>query len=453
MVFEKGGSVRRIIFTFLLIHCTCLAVQAQSNNNPVERLTLQQCIDYAMVHQPALNRSQINVSITKLTNAINLSGWLPQVNASGNLTHYFQLPTAFEPNTANPGGQPIQVKSGINNTFTPQVNVTQAIFNPGLLYAAKSAHLYVEQAKQATDSSKISLVSSVSKAFYNLLLTIEQIEVLKADTAELKRSVTDAYHQYVGGIVDETDYEEATITLNNTMTQLKQAIENVVPQYAVLKQAIGYPTGKQFDINYDTARMIRDISIDTMALLQFEKRIEYQQLLTAKKLQRQLVNYYRLSFLPSISGFYNYTREFENNYFPDLFSASYPYSSIGLSFNLPIFTGLSRLENIRKAKLQEQLLDWNEADLKSQIYTEYTTALANYKSSLYNFNVMRDNVRMAQRVYYVVSLQYKQGIVAYLNVITAQSNLITSETGYINALFQTLSDKIDLEKAMGVITY
>ena len=66
---------------------------------------------------------------------------------------------------------------------------------------------------------------------------------------------------------------------------------------------------------------------------------------------------------------------------------------------------------------------------------------------------MRDNVKMAQRVYYVVELQYKQGIVAYLNVITAQSNLITSETSYINALFQTLSSKIDLEKAMGDIRY
>ncbi len=87
---------------------------------------------------------------------------------------------------------------------------------------ARSAPLYVQEARQITDSAKINLVSSVSKAFYNLLLTLEQIDVLKADTVELRRSVVDAYHQYVGGIVDETDYEEATITLNNTLVQLKQ---------------------------------------------------------------------------------------------------------------------------------------------------------------------------------------------------------------------------------------
>jgi outer membrane protein TolC len=66
---------------------------------------------------------------------------------------------------------------------------------------------------------------------------------------------------------------------------------------------------------------------------------------------------------------------------------------------------------------------------------------------------LQKNTALAKRVYFVVTLQYQQGIVPYLNVITAESNLITSEINYINALFQVLSSKIDLEKAMGTITY
>ena len=59
----------------------------------------------------------------------------------------------------------------------------------------------------------------------------------------------------------------------------------------------------------------------------------------------------------------------------------------------------------------------------------------------------------AKDVFRIVSLQYKQGIVAYLNIIVAESNLITAEIGYINSLFQVLSSKIDLEKAVGIIPY
>jgi outer membrane protein TolC len=315
------------------------------------------------------------------------------------------------------------------------------------------APLYIQQAEQMTDSAKINIVSSVSKSFYNLLFTLEQINVLEEDTARLGRSVLDAYHQYVGGLVDVTDYEQAIITLNNSKAQLRQQTESIVPAYAVLKQTMGCPPGHQFNIAFDTVQMMQEIAFDTTQLLQYEKRIEYQQLQTLKKLLHQQTNYDKLSFLPSVSAIYNYYYEYENNSFPALLNSAYPYSYIGLTFNFPLFTGFSRTESVHKSRLQEQLADWDVIKLKSQIYTEYTSALAGYKSNLYNLQILRDNETKAKDVYRILSLQYKQGIVAYLNIIVAESNLITAETGYINALFQLLSSKIDLEKAVGIIPF
>jgi outer membrane protein TolC len=421
-----------------------------------EYLTLKQCIDYAMIHQPQLNVATINIDVAKTTNAIALAGWLPQVTASGDLTHYIQQAGNGSTVTTGTGTTTTTSTTGrssFSNTFIPGVSVTQALFQPSLLYAYKSAPLYVKQAQQATDSTKIYLVSSVSKSFYSLLLTLEQINVLKEDTAEFGKSLRDAYHQYVGGIVDETDYEQAQITLNNTMAQLKQANENVIPQYAVLKRLMGFPPEKQFNVVFDTLQMMKSIHIDTTQQLQYEKRIEFQALQTNKALQIQLIDYYRFSWLPTLSAFFNYNLNFENNNYNSLLSSSYPTSLVGLSFSIPIFTGFARLHNLHKAKLQEQILDWNQADLKSQINAEYTSALGNYKGNYYNLQLLQRNVNLSRRVFFVVELQYKQGIVPYLNVITAESNLITSEINYLNSLFQVLSNKIDLEKAMGNIAY
>jgi outer membrane protein TolC len=457
MVLKKLRSFRdvRLIIRFLSVTGLMIfSLQPEAQNSLAvdsnQSLTLDQCIDYAFKHQPALFQSYINQSITKTNNAINLSGWYPQINLGGNFTHYNQLPTSF---TTDSSGAPLKIHTGVVNSAVPALTVTQAIFSPSLLYAAKASNFYVKQAEQVTDSTKIDLVVSVSKAFYNLLLTIEQINVLKEDTARLGKNLSDAYHQYVGGIVDMTDYQEAAITLNNSKAQLKQAIENVIPQYATLKQLMGWPPQNQFNVNFDTARMKNDISFDTTQDLVYEKRIEYQILQTGKTLQHQITDYYRLSFLPTVSGFFNYDFQYENNNLAALYANVYPYSFVGLSVNLPIFTGFYRLKNIQKSKLQEQLLDWNQVSLKSEIYTEYTTALANYKGNLYNLYMMQDNVGMAKNVYDIVSLQYQQGVVPYLNVITAESNLITSQIGYLNALFQVLSNKVDLQKAMGIIYY
>ncbi|XHR96191.1 TolC family protein [Mucilaginibacter sp. UC70_90] len=435
---------------------------ATAGKNDGEYLTLKQCIDYALQHQPALNKSLINTDIARTTNAVNLAAWLPQVNASGNLIHYIQQPntgistgagTGGNVSTTAGSGSTGYVRTGYANTFIPELSVSQAIISPELLYTSKSAPLLVKQAEEVTDSTKIYLVTAVSKAFYNVLLTLQQINVLKEDTTRLGKNLRDAYHQYKGGIVDETDYLQATITLNNSVAQLKQANENIVPQYAALKQLMGYEPQKDFNVSIDTVQMMRDIQIDTARQLQYEKRIEYRQIETRKDLQMQLTHYYKYAFLPTVSGFYNYSLQYANNNFSNILAQSYPSSVIGLSLSIPIFTGFARTHNVHKSQLEEQLIRWDETDLRSQLYKEYVTGLANYKSNLFSFNIQRKNVAMAKRVYFAVNLQYKQGVVAYLNVITAESNLITAEINYTNSLFQLLSSKIDLEKAMGDITY
>ena len=436
----------------------CSVAKAQNVDTTKTRaLTIGQCIEYALQHQPGGKKARLGESIAKTTNDINLSGFLPQVNASGNLIHYFQQSSLGSNSTTtstSTGTTTTSGSSGRNtNTFSPQLSATQNIFNPALASAAKSAPLYLKAARQVSDSTKIGVVANTSKSFLNLLLTLEQINVLKEDTARLGKNVRDTYHQYKGGIVDETDYEEATISLNNSLAQLKQAKENIVPQYAQLKQIMGFPADSQFNVSFDTTEMIRHIGIDTTLQLQYEKRIEFQALATQKKLQHVQTDYYRLAFLPTVSAFFNYNYGYGSNSLSTLFNTGYPSSLIGLSLNIPIFTGFSRINNVKRSKLEEEVLQQDELELKSQIYTQYTTALANYKSNLYNLSQLQKNVNLAKRTYFVVTLQYKQGIIPYLNVITAESNLITSEINYINALFQVLSSKVDLEKSMGTITY
>ena len=447
-----GDRINRLLLFIVIVVYIPICTYSQNNyrSDSTQFFTLDQCIRYALQYQPGLNQSLVNTAIAKATNAINLSGWFPQLNLSGSMVHYSQLPKTVSPNPVT-GGAPIVTPTGVANTAIPQLSASQAIFEPQLLYAAKSAPLLTKQAEQVTDSVKIYIVSSVSKSFYNLLLTLEQINVLKEDTARLGRNIMDTHNQYVGGIVDETDYQQAVITLNNSKAQLKQQTENVAPDYAALKQLMGYPPEKNFNVTFDTARMMQEIYSDTTKQLQYQNRIEYQQLQTVKELQHQQTVYNKLSFLPTVSVFYDYYYEYESPVSSNLFRTAYPYSYFGVSFNFPIFTGFARIENLQRSELQEQNVNWEEMNLKSQIYTEYTSALGNYKSNLYNLRLLDDNKSRAQNVYRVVSLQYNQGVVAYLNLLVAESNLITAEIGYIDALFQLLSSKIDLEKAMGEI--
>ena len=78
------------------------------------------------------------------------------------------------------------------------------------------------------------MVAGVSKAFYDILLTQKQLSVLDEDIVRLNRSLEDAYNQYKGGIVDKTDYERATISLNNAKAQRKQQQDLLTSKYFYL---------------------------------------------------------------------------------------------------------------------------------------------------------------------------------------------------------------------------
>jgi len=291
----------RIFYPICLL-CLSIAAKSQINQAPGTdtAFTLDQCVAYALKHEPFINMAMVNVAIVRANNAIATSGWLPQVNIAGSFTHYNTLPTGFFTDS----GKLVNSKTGIVNTITPTLQVTQTIFNPALLYAVHSAPLYVKQADQITDSTKIEIIAAVSKSFYSLLNTLEQINIFKEDTARLAKNVSDTYHQFVSGVSDKTNYDEAVISLNNSLFSLRQATENVRPQYALLKQVMGYPPLKQFNVLYDTVEMRNNVVFDTSQQLQFERRIEYQVLQTTKLLQSQTVEYYRHAWLPTVGAFF-----------------------------------------------------------------------------------------------------------------------------------------------------
>ncbi len=444
-LFNKHKFFVRTCLLFMISCCLFSTTKAQNNggSDSTKNLNLTDCIRYALQNQPALKQSVIDESIAHTNNLIGLSGWMPQVTGTATFNHYFQLPTAFSGTST--------FSSGTNYNVIPSIIASQNIFNSDVLFAAKAAHLFTRYSTQNTVNTKINLVSNVTKAFYDLLLTIQQIYVLKEDTARLNKNQQDTYHQYKSGIVDKVDNKQATIALNNANSQLKSALETVKAKYATLKLYIGFTDQQYFTVNFDTTQMLQEVYFDTSEMLDYNKRIEYKQLLLSRRIQKETTSYYQLSFLPSLSAFYNYTPEFESYTFPPLFNKAYPYSLFGLTLNLPIFQGFKRLEYIHKSKLQEERADWDIVNTKLGIYSEYIHAMAAYKSNFVNLRAQAENVQLAKEVYNIVQLQYKEGIKTYLNVIVAESDLRTSQINYLDALFQLLSSKIDLQKAMGDI--
>jgi len=407
-------------------------------------VTLKQCVEFALKNQPAVRQASIDEAINERDVKIGLSAWLPQLNGSGSYNYYFK-------------GSPIIPATGTNignidNVSAIGLQASQVIYNNDVLQAAKAAKYSRLYYKQNTTSSQINVVADVSKAFFDVLLSQKQLDILNEDILRLQRSLKDAKSQYKAGVVDKTDYKQATIALNNSLASRKQTGEAIKSKEAYLKEIMGLGAESQLTLSYDSARFETEAIADTNQKLDYNNRIEYQLLQTQKSLRNVNVNYYRWGFLPSLSANGVYNLNYFSDRFASLYNKSYPNAYIGLSLSLPIFQGTKRLQNLGKARLQADRTDLDITNARNTINTEYVQALASYKSNYTNLQFLKENVSLAKDVYHVVSLQYREGIKIYLDVIVAQSDLRTAELNYYNALFQVLSSKIDLQKALGILS-
>jgi outer membrane protein TolC len=195
------------------------------------------------------------------------------------------------------------------------------------------------------------------------------------------------------------------------------------------------------------------IAFDTLQNVRYESRIEYQQLQTRQRLLQANVKYNQWSYIPTFSAFGYYNLVYQNDQFSRLYNQSFPNSYVGVQFAWPLFQGGKRMWNIRQANLQLKRNEWEMADLKNNINTQYTQAMATYKSNLSDFYTQKENLELASDVFNTLQLQYKSGVKTYLEVIIAETDLRTTQLNYYNLLYQVLSSKIDVEKALGTLSY
>jgi outer membrane protein len=136
-----------------------------------------------------------------------------------------------------------------------------------------------------------------------------------------------------------------------------------------------------------------------------------------------------------------------------LYNTRYPYSYVTATVSLPIFQGGKRIAKIKEQKWARTRMDVGLDNLQNALNTEYTRALAAYKSNLANYQTQKDNVDLANEVYNVIQLQYVNGVKTYLDVTIAESDLRTTRINYYNALYQVLASKMDVLRASGQINY
>lgn len=474
--------MKNIFLITLLLLGTALTSFAQQTAQPasaVRNFSLQDCINYAYAHQDTVKNAALDVKSAEYKVKETTGIGLPQVAGTASFQDYLKKPSIIFPDFISGPIYGILNKQNVQNSQTNQVisatpppsngkpasvslyqtynsniglTVNQLLFDGSYLVGLKASRTYKELSQRSFTRSKIDARVNVTKAYYQVLVSNEQIKLLDADLNQLKQQVDQTAAENKQGFAEKIDVDRINFQYNNLATTRENTVRLLVLNYEMLKFQMGMPVNEELTL----ADKLEDVHFDNNVADQgdttfYHSRIEYNLGETNLKLNQLDVQNKKAKFMPSLSFIGSSVVTYQNDAFNKLYSTQYPATYIGLNLSVPIYNGGQRKNQLRQSEIEVEK-SYNDLDAaKNGIMLQAHAARISYLNSLKSLDNQKQNQQLAQEVLRVAKIKYQQGVGSSIEVTQAQTDLESADNQYIQALYTALISKVDLDKAYGKI--
>ena len=444
-------------FVILIGLIAALPSWAQQADSISYNLSLKEAIDYAQTHQSAILNAKLDQEIAKNTVRQTIGIGLPQISGNANFQDFIKVPTNLLPGEffGQPGTQ-VPVQFGVKYQSLVGLDLNQLIFDGSYIVGLQAAKTYKELSNKNLRRNRIETAVAVSKAYYSVLVSNAQLQLLDANISRLKKSLNDTEALFKNGFVEKIDVDRLKVLNNNLETERENVIGLLDLNVNLLKFQMGMPIQIPLTL-LDTIDSLQGLeqtalttAVDTNA---YQTRIEYSLLETQKRVNQFDLRRYKSQYLPSLSAFANSSQSFQSNSFSMLFDQSFPATVVGLRLSVPLISGGQKLYQVRNARLQVQKTDNDLVNLRNGINLEISQAQTTYLNGVRSLDNQNRNMELATEVLRVSKIKYEQGVGSSIEVTTAETSLKEAQNNYITALYDLLINKINLDRASGKIIY
>ena len=353
------------------------------------------------------------------------------------------------PMAGMPGGGGIEV--GRWNTYNLGVSASMPLINAQLWKSLKISGQNVELAVEKARSSRLDMVTQVKQSYYAVLLAKEALNVYKDVYDNAVKNFEQTQMRYNAQKASELDYTRAKSTVANAIPNVYNAESSVILALWQLKAVMGV----SLDQDIDVAGALGDPS-DTMAAdnyssdaLTLDYNTTMRQLAIQADQLAETVKMQKYAYIPSLALTFSYSLNAMTNDFKFSDYKWTPYSYVGLSLNIPIFSGGKRYNDVRQAKAQASALAIQVDDTERQLKIAIRRYLNTMETKMKSLAAAEDGVETAQKAYDIAAQSYNVGRSTITELNDAQLALTQSKLAVSQSIYEYVVAKSSLEQILG----
>lgn len=342
------------------------------------------------------------------------------------------------------------IEVGRDNNWNLGFSASMPIVNAALWKSLSISAVDVELAVEQARSSKIAMASQVKKGYYSVLLASDSYRVFKESYDNAMENYQDIKRKFEQGTVAEYDLIRANVTVKNSEPNMLQAKNALVLAKWQLKALLGMDLDIPIECEGQLTDFEKDLFSDflstdtTLANNTDLKQIDLQ----AKQLEKTLTMQ-KFDYLPTLSltGLYQWTAM--NNDFKFKDYRWNPYSMVGVSLSIPLFSGGSRFYKIKQTRNSIEQLSLQREDTQRNLQLVIRQCIDNMNTCVKRFAASQKGVEQARRGYMISQKRYETGAGTLLEMNDSELALTQAKLNFNQAIYDYMVAKADLEKVLG----
>lgn len=414
--------------------------------------SIKDCIEYAAHNNSNLKiaRKEEEFGLKQIKEVKGRA--LPQVNINGNFEDRLKIPLLIVPGfTGTPGregGIPLGYK--YNSSLTGEV--TQMILDPsfgvGLKAAKESTLLYQQNTVQVNEQTAYNIASG----YYQAIVLQEQLKLLQTNMNSTKKTLEVTELQFNNGVAKAVDVKRLRVNANNLEAQVRQANLSLEQAYNNLKFHMGMPLEQKIVLSDTTLTLDQKANVASHS--EAENRIEYKIAQTNLRLRKLDERNNRKAYYPTLSAYGNYGYVGQGPEF-GLFKTAengwvdYTSSAIGLRLRIPVFDGLQKSARVQQTKIRTQQQEERINLLRQNINLEISNSWTQYENTLDRIEAERSNVELAEEVYQITQLEFREGVSTSTDLVEAELSLRQAQNVYTQTLLDLYIARLNHERSVG----
>jgi len=435
----------------LLIFLLSLFIVGQLAGQETRSFSMEEAISFGLDNHQEMKLASNELKRAREQMVEATSMGLPQINAGVDYSHFIKLPTSLVPAEFFGGeaGSFAELQFGTKNSLKASATLSTLLFDGTYLTALKASKRYINFAKINYENSERNLRNQIKTTYLPPLLLQENIKTIAKNVSSLDKLLNETNEMYKAGFVEKMDVDKLSLTVENMKVLKKDLEKNYSLAVDALKMQIGYPLKQEISLTETIEGLSDELDEEVLTIkMDYASRIEYNVLKHSEELSKLNIDRYKRGYWPSLSGFVTYQQEIQGeNLLNDPFSS--PISIAGLSLKIPVFDGLYKDAKIQQAKLDLDNVRVQQHLLEDGIDFQVKAARKNYFNALENIELRKKNLELAENIFNTSQDKYKEGVGSSLEIIQSEQSLHDSQQNYLNALYNFIIAKIDVEMAFG----